>query len=69
MIFDFESDEAFTNCIYETASPIQVILSNQSEERRKQLLKTLTEAANKHADKNSGNVSFSNEVICIVESK
>jgi hypothetical protein len=25
----------------------------------------VTEAANKHADKNSGNVKFSNEVICI----
>jgi hypothetical protein len=69
MVFDFESAEAFTNCICETASPVQVVLSNQSEEKRKQLLKTITKAANKYADKNSGNVRFNNEVICIVGKK
>lgn len=69
MIFDFESAEAFTNCIYETASPVQAILSNQTEERRKEILQVVTEAANKYVDKNTNSISFRNEVICIVGSK
>lgn len=66
MTVDFESAEAFTNCIYETAAPVQAILSNQSQERRKEILGVVTEAANKFADKSSGSFSLSNEVICIV---
>jgi len=69
MVFDFESADVFTNFVYETASPVQAVISNQPQERRKQLLKAVTEAANKHADKNSGNVRFSNEAICIVGKK
>lgn len=69
MFFDFESAEAFTNCIYETASPVQVILLNQSEERRKEILQVVTEAANNYVDKKTDSICFKNEVICIVGSK
>jgi len=35
MIFTFNSPEEFTNFVCETASPVQVMLSKQSEERKK----------------------------------
>jgi ubiquinone/menaquinone biosynthesis C-methylase UbiE len=67
--FNFESAEDFTNFVYETASPVQAVISYQPQERRKQLLKTVTEAANNFVDKNSNSISFRNEAICIVGSK
>jgi len=67
VIFDFDSPEAFTNFEYETAAPIQAILSNQTQIRRKEILRTVTEAASKYADKSSGSVSLSDEAICIVD--
>ncbi len=70
MIFNFNSAEEFTNFVCETASPVQVILSNQPEERKKEILKAITEAvANKYVDKNSDSISFRNEVICIIGTK
>jgi hypothetical protein len=70
MIFKFNTAEEFTNFVCETASPVQVILSNQSEEIRKEILKAITEAAtNNCVDKNSNSVSFRNEAICIVGTK
>jgi SAM-dependent methyltransferase len=70
MIFDFESAEAFTNFVCETVAPIQAVLSNQSQERRNEILKVITDkVANRHADKNSGSVKLSNEAICIAGRK
>jgi enediyne biosynthesis protein CalE5 len=70
MIFNFKSAEEFTNFVCETASPVQVMLSSQSEERKKEILKAITEAAvNDYVDKNSDSISFSNEAICIVGTK
>ncbi len=69
MIFKFDSAEEFTNFVSETASPVQVVLSTQSEERRKEILQAITEAASNFVDKNSDSISFRNEVICIVGSK
>ena len=70
MIFNFISAEEFTNFVCETVSPVQVILSNQPEERRKEILQAVSEAAaNNYVDKNSDSISFRNEAICIVGSK
>ncbi|MDN5846249.1 MAG: hypothetical protein L0H53_08255 [Candidatus Nitrosocosmicus sp.] len=69
VIFSFESAEEFTNFVFETASPVQAALSSQSQESRKEILKTITEAANRYADKNSSSISFRNEAICIFGSK
>jgi ubiquinone/menaquinone biosynthesis C-methylase UbiE len=67
MIFSFESAEAFTNFVYETVAPVQAILSNQPQERRKEILQAVTEAAvSRYVDKSSGSVWVSNEAICIV---
>ncbi len=66
LIFNFDSAEAFTNFVYETASPVQVFLSNQSQERKKEILRAITEAVTQYADRDSGSVNFKNEAICIV---
>ncbi|MDN5847788.1 MAG: hypothetical protein L0H53_16105 [Candidatus Nitrosocosmicus sp.] len=67
MIFNFNSAEEFTNFVCETASPVQMMLSNQTEERRKEILKAITEAAeDNYVDKNANSISFSNEAICVV---
>lgn len=65
VIFDFDSADAFTNFIYETASPIQAILAHQTVERRKEVLSAVTEAVRKYLGKSSGPVSLRNEAICI----
>ena len=65
VIFDFDSAEAFTNFTYETAAPIQAILSNQTPDRRRKILKAVTEAVREYTGKGSGPVSLSNEAICI----
>ena len=62
----FDPAEAFTNFVYETASPVQVLLSNQSMERKKEILKAITEAVTRYADRDSDSVRFKNEDICIV---
>jgi hypothetical protein len=45
------------------------MLANQIEERKKEILKAITEAAKKYADNNTGQVSFKNEAILIVGKK
>jgi SAM-dependent methyltransferase len=70
MIIDFESAEVFTNFVCETAAPIQAVLSKQSQERRTEILKVITDkVANSYSDKTSGSVNLSNEAICITGRK
>jgi ubiquinone/menaquinone biosynthesis C-methylase UbiE len=69
MIFDFDSAEEYTNFVCETVAPIQTILSNHSHDKRRGILRAITdEAANRYA-KDSGSVSLSNEAICIAGRK
>jgi ubiquinone/menaquinone biosynthesis C-methylase UbiE len=66
MIFDFDSAEAFTNFVCETVAPIQAVLSNQSPERRNEILKVITDkVANRYGNNTSGSLKLSNEAICI----
>lgn len=70
MMFNFNSPEEFTNFVCETASPVQVMLSNQSEERRKEILNAIAKAvADNYVDKNSDSISIRNEAVCIVGTK
>ena len=67
MIFNFKTAEEFTNFVCETASPVQVMLSKQPEERREKLLQAITEAVtNNYIDKNSDSIRLRNEAICVV---
>jgi ubiquinone/menaquinone biosynthesis C-methylase UbiE len=67
--FDFESAGEFTDFVLETGWPVQTILANQTQEKRVEVIKAITEAARKYADKNTGKVRFENETILIVGKK
>ena len=45
----------------ETAGPPQKVLASQMKERKEEILKAVTEAAKKYADRNTGIVKFENE--------
>ena len=64
--FNFDSPEDFTTFTSETAGPLQKVLSNQTNQRKKVILNAVTEAAKKYADKNTGVVKSENEAILIV---
>ncbi|MGA8563268.1 MAG: class I SAM-dependent methyltransferase [Nitrososphaeraceae archaeon] len=66
--FDFGSSEAYSSFVYETAGPLQEMLSNESPERRQKILEAVSESARKFVD-NSGTVKFSNDAICIMGKK
>jgi SAM-dependent methyltransferase len=67
--FDFDSPDDFTTFITETAGPLQKMLANQTIERKREILKAVTEAAQKYVDNNTGKVSFENEAILIASKK
>ncbi|MPZ06943.1 MAG: hypothetical protein GEU26_11110 [Nitrososphaeraceae archaeon] len=67
--FDFDSPDEFTTFTSETAGPLQKMLANQTEERKKEIFKAIVEAAKKYADNNTGQVRFKNEAILIVSKK
>lgn len=63
--FGFDSPESFTKFHQQIAAPIQAMLASQSDERKKQVWDSLTEAVWQYADSH-GRVNLDNEVICIV---
>ena len=67
--FYFDSPYYFTTFITETAGPLQKMLANQTIERKREILKAVTEAAQKYVDNNTGKVSFGNEAILIASKK
>jgi ubiquinone/menaquinone biosynthesis C-methylase UbiE len=67
--FSFDSAEAYTSFVYETAAPIRRMLADQTQERREEILKAITKLARKYADNNTGAVKTNNEAICVVGKK
>lgn len=67
--FDFDSPEDYTIFTSEAAGPLQKILATQTNERKNEILRAVTEAARKYADKKTGIVRFENEAILIVGKK
>jgi ubiquinone/menaquinone biosynthesis C-methylase UbiE len=65
--FEFDSAEDYTKFNQDIVAPIRTILSNETENTRKQVWNEVTEQAKlKYSDHNSGHVKFVNEAICIV---
>jgi ubiquinone/menaquinone biosynthesis C-methylase UbiE len=62
--FDFDSAEAYTSFQQAVTAPIQAMLANQTEEKRKQAWNAVTEAVRSYADSH-GRVNIDNEVICV----
>jgi ubiquinone/menaquinone biosynthesis C-methylase UbiE len=67
--FEFDSAETYTSCILETSASLHVRLMNETQVRSKEILKTVTEAAGKYRDNNTGKVRLENETILIVGKK
>jgi ubiquinone/menaquinone biosynthesis C-methylase UbiE len=67
--FEFDSAETYTSCILETSASLHVQLTNETQERRKEILKAVTEAAGKYRENNTGKVRLENETILIVGKK
>jgi ubiquinone/menaquinone biosynthesis C-methylase UbiE len=67
--FTFDSAEAFTSFHLDTAFPIHEMLANETQGRREEILKALTEAARKYAEQKTGSVKLTNEALCVVGTK
>jgi ubiquinone/menaquinone biosynthesis C-methylase UbiE len=68
--FDFDSPDDYTTFTIEHGGPaLQKMLAGQTNERRKEILKAISKAAEKYADSTTGKVSFENEAILIVGEK
>jgi enediyne biosynthesis protein CalE5 len=63
--FSFDSAETYTQFQQAVTAPIQAMLTNQTEEKRKQAWDAVTDAVGKFADSH-GRVSIDNEVTCVV---
>jgi ubiquinone/menaquinone biosynthesis C-methylase UbiE len=66
--FEFDSAETYTSCIQETAASLHALLTNETQERRKEILKAVT-GARKYADDNTRSLKLTNEAICVVGKK
>jgi enediyne biosynthesis protein CalE5 len=69
VIFEFGTAETYTSFIRETSASLHALLMNEIQERRKEILNAVTQAAEKYTDNNTGKVRFENEVILIVGKK
>jgi ubiquinone/menaquinone biosynthesis C-methylase UbiE len=70
VVLDFDSPDDFTTFTIEHGGPaIQKILGGQTNERRKEILKAVSKAAEKYVDNTTGKVILENEAILIVGRK
>jgi len=70
VVYEFDSSDQFTTFTSEHAGPVlQKMLAAETNERRVEILKAVSKAAEKYADRITGNVRFENETILIVGRK
>jgi enediyne biosynthesis protein CalE5 len=70
VVFEFDSSDEFTTFTFEHAGPVlQKMLGGETNKRRGEILKAISKAADKYADRTTGNVRFENEAILIVGRK
>jgi enediyne biosynthesis protein CalE5 len=62
--FEFDSPESYTKFHQQITAPIHAMLANYSDEVKKQVWNSITEAVWQYADSH-GRVNLDNEVICI----
>jgi hypothetical protein len=65
VIFDFNSPDDYTSWVSETAGPLLKMLATQTSERKKEILRAVTEEAKKYVYNNVGGVRFKIEAILI----
>jgi len=64
IIFTFSSAEEYTQFNQAIAAPINAMLADQTQERKKEIWDAVTESASRYVD-DTGNVKLDNESICI----
>lgn len=70
VVFEFDSSDEFTTFTREHAGPVlQKMLAGETNERRGEIFKAISKAAEKYTDRTTGNVRFENEAILIVGRK
>ena len=68
VIFTFGSPEEYTQFNQAIAAPINAMLADQSQERKEEIWKAVTESTSSYVDA-TGNVKLDNESICICAKK
>lgn len=68
VIFTFSSAEEYTQFNQIIAAPINAMLADQSQVRKEEIWKAVTESASKYID-GTGSVRFDNKSICICATK
>jgi enediyne biosynthesis protein CalE5 len=68
VIFTFSSPEEYTQFNQAIAAPINAMLADQSQERKEEIWKAVTESASNYVDA-TGDVKLDNESICICAKK
>jgi hypothetical protein len=70
VIFDFDSSDDFTTFSIEHGGPtLQKMLAGQTNERKEEIFKAISKAAEKYADNTTGKAKLENEAILIVGRK
>jgi len=66
--FEFASVKDYINHIQDVAAPLKVILGKESESRREEIWKFMTEevAKSNYTNPDDGSVRMDNECICVV---
>lgn len=68
LIFEFASPEDYARFLQAIAAPIHAMLANETEERKEEIWKAITEKAKRsqYFDANNGSLRMDNETICVV---
>jgi ubiquinone/menaquinone biosynthesis C-methylase UbiE len=65
--FEYDSAEDYVRFIQDIAAPVNMMLANETEKRREEIWKGLTDQVRlKFKDSTSGRVNLNNKVICLV---
>jgi ubiquinone/menaquinone biosynthesis C-methylase UbiE len=65
--FEYDSAEDYVRFIQDIAAPVNMMLANETEKRREEIWKGLTDQVRlKFEDSTSGRVNLNNKVICLV---
>jgi ubiquinone/menaquinone biosynthesis C-methylase UbiE len=67
LTFEFASAEEYTQFHKDVSPPIHAMLANQTQERKEEIWKVVTEEARRqYTEKDTGSLKMDNDVICVV---
>lgn len=66
--FEFDSAEDYVKFTQDIAAPVNMMLKNESAEKKKEIWDLITEKVTSQYSKNNGQVIMENEAICVVAS-